>query len=134
LRLTIYSDGASRNNPGESAVAFIVLNEDGRTLKRYYKRVGIMTNNQAEYEALILALESASELTDEEVVCCMDSELAVKQLRGTYKVRDPELKNLWSRVQKLKNKFRNIDFVHVKRTDAHIEEVHRLASKALDKA
>jgi ribonuclease HI len=54
LRLRVYSDGASRGNPGISAIAFMILTEDGRLLKRYSKYFGIRTNNQAEYEALIL--------------------------------------------------------------------------------
>ena len=82
LRLRVYSDGASRGNPGISAIAFMIMTEDGRLLKKYSKYVGIRTNNQAEYEALISALESASKLTDQEVTCCMDSQLVVKQLNG----------------------------------------------------
>ena len=55
LRLRVYSDGASRGNPGISAIAFMIVTEDGRLLKRYSKYVGVRTNNQAEYEALISA-------------------------------------------------------------------------------
>lgn len=78
----IYSDGSSRGNPGISAIAFAILSEDSRLLKKYSKYLGIRTNNQAEYEALISALESASALTDQEVACYMDSELVVKHLNG----------------------------------------------------
>jgi len=133
LRLRVYSDGASRGNPGISAIAFMILTEDGRLLKRYSKYVGVRTNNQAEYEALISALESASELTDQEVTCCMDSELVVKQLNGEYQVRNPTLKTLWLRVQELKQKFQRITFKRVPRTDVHIEQVDRLANQTLDR-
>jgi len=56
LRLRVYSDGASRGNPGISAIAFMILTEDGRLLKRYSRYVGIRTNNQAEYEGLFSLL------------------------------------------------------------------------------
>ena len=133
LRLKVYSDGASRGNPGISAIAFMIMTEDGRLLKRYSKYVGIRTNNQAEYEALISALESASELTDQEVTCCMDSELVVKQLNGEYRARNPKLKTLWLKVQELKLSFQRITFARVPRTDIHIEQVDRLANQALDR-
>ena len=133
LRLRVYSDGASRGNPGISAIAFMIVTEDGRLLKRYSKYVGIRTNNQAEYEALISALESASELTDQEVTCCMDSELVVKHLNGEYQVRNPTLKTLWLKVQELKQSFQRITFKSVPRTDTHIRQVDRLANQALDR-
>jgi len=133
LRLKVYSDGASRGNPGISAIAFMIVTEDGRLLKRYSRYVGIRTNNQAEYEALISALESASKLTDQEVTCCMDSELVVKQLNGEYKVRNPTLKTLWLKVQELKQSFQRITFKSVPRTDIHVKQVDRLANQALDR-
>ena len=133
LRLRVYSDGASRGNPGISAIAFMIVTEDGRLLKRYSRYVGIRTNNQAEYEALISALESASELTDQEVTCCMDSQLVVKHLNREYQVRNPTLKTLWLKVQELKQSFQRITFKSVPRTDIHIRQVDRLANQALDR-
>jgi ribonuclease HI len=133
LRLKVYSDGASRGNPGISAIAFMIMAEDGRLLKRHSKYVGIRTNNQAEYEALISALESASKLTDQEVTCCIDSQLVVKQLNGEYQVRNPTLKTLWLKVQELKQSFQRITFKSVPRADTHIRQVDRLANQALDR-
>jgi len=133
LRLKVYSDGASRGNPGISAIAFMIMTKDGRLLKRYSKYVGIRTNNQAEYEALISALESASELTDQEVACYMDSRLVVKHLNGEYQVRNSKLKTLWLKVQELEQKFHRITFKSVPRTDPHIKHVDRLANQALDR-
>ncbi|NIO36697.1 reverse transcriptase-like protein [Candidatus Bathyarchaeota archaeon] len=133
MRLKVYSDGASRGNPGISAIAFIILSGEGRLLKKYFRYVGIRTNNQAEYEALIYALESASTLTDQEVTCYMDSELVIKHLNGEYQVRNPKLKVLWLEVQELKHKFRRISFHNVPRTDIHIQQVDQLANEALDR-
>ena len=133
MRLEVYSDGASRGNPGISAIVFMIMTEGGKLLKRYSKYVGIRTNNQAEYEALISALESASKLTDQEVACYMDSELVVKHLNGEYQVRNPKLKTLWLKVQELEQKFQRITFTNVPRTDIHIKQVDRLANQALDR-
>lgn len=133
MRLRVYSDGASRGNPGISAIAFVIVTEDGRLLKRYSRYVGIRTNNQAEYQALISALESASTFTDGEVTCYIDSELVVKQLVGEHQVRSPKLKTLWLEVQGLERNFQIIDFRKVSRTDRYIEQVDRLANQALDR-
>jgi len=133
MRFIVYSDGASRGNPGISAIAYMIMTEDGRLLKKYSRYVGIRTNNQAEYEALISALESASTLTDQEVACYMDSELVVKHLNGEYQVRNPKLKTLWLRVQELRQRFRRITFSNVPRTNIHIEWVDRLANQVIDR-
>jgi len=132
-KLNIYSDGGSRGNPGPSAIAFIVLGEDGKILKKYSGYVGIRTNNQAEYEALLSALEFASEQAAEEVFCYMDSELVVKQLNGEYKVKDPKLRTLWLKVQALKQNFKKTSFINVSRTDPYVQEVDRLVNQTLDR-
>jgi ribonuclease HI len=133
-RLRVYSDGASRRNPGPSAIAFTVVGEGGEILKRHSEYVGVRTNNQAEYEALISALEFASGLPSKEIVCHMDSELVVKQLNGEYRVRSSKLEILWLKVHELKQKFQKISFVHVPRTDTYIQVVDLLANQALDRA
>jgi ribonuclease HI len=132
MAINVFSDGASRGNPGVSAIAFMILSVDGQLLTRYSKYVGIRTNNQAEYEALIAALKSASQLHIQEVVCHLDSELVVKHLTGEYRVRNPVLKCLWQKVQDLKKHFHQITFKHVSRGDRHIEEVDRLANQTLN--
>ena len=133
MRVKVYSDGASRGNPGISAIAFMILDEDDKLLKTCSKYVGIRTNNQAEYEALISALEFASKLTDQEVTCFIDSELVAKQLNEAYKVRNPRLRALWLKVQELEQSFERVKFKSVPRTDIHIRQVDRLANQALDR-
>jgi ribonuclease HI len=128
----IYSDGASRGNPGPSAIAFMIVH-DGTVLKSFSRFVGKRTNNQAEYEAIISALECASELDCEEVTCYLDSELVVRQLNGQYRVRNSELRKLWFKVQMVKRKFRKISFSHLSRTNKYIQEVDMRANQALDK-
>jgi ribonuclease HI len=121
--IRIYSDGASRGNPGLSAIAFLILSEEETVLMRSAKYVGVRTNNQAEYEALISALEAASTLHRKAVICYLDSELVTKQLNGQYRVRNAQLK-----IQR----FHNILITHVARTNRYIQEVDQLANRVLD--
>ncbi len=101
-RLKVYSDGGARGNPGPAAIAFMILAESGEVLTEYARYVGVRTNNQAEYEAIVAALECAVGFDAEEVFCHLDSELVVKQLTGEYSVKNPVLKKFWNRVQELK--------------------------------
>jgi ribonuclease HI len=94
--------------------------------------VGSRTNNQAEYEALIAALESAVALHAEEVICHLDSELVVKQLAGEYSVKNSELKKLWRKVQELSRRFKKASFISVPRTNIQIQRVDALVNEALD--
>jgi ribonuclease HI len=132
LNLRIYSDGASRGNPGVSAAAFMILDEDGNVLRRRAKYLGIKTNNQAEYEALALALNAAAQITNQTVTCKLDSELVVKHLNGEYRVKDPKLKELWLEVQRLKRKFKRVTFTQTARTNKYIQEVDSAANHILD--
>ena len=94
--------------------------------------IGSRTNNQAEYEALIAALESAIALHAEEVVCNLDSELVVKQLNGYYRVKNLKLKKLWRKVQELSKSFKKSSFISVPRTNIQIQKADGLVNKALD--
>ena len=132
MSLLIYSDGASRGNPGPSAIAFIILSSDGEPLRKCSKYLGIRTNNQAEYEALAVALKAASELTEQEVTCHIDSELVAKQLSGKYKVRDPKLKALWLKIQELERNFRRTTYLSVPRGNCYISEADQLANQTLN--
>jgi ribonuclease HI len=131
-RLRIYSDGAARGNPGPAAIAIKLLDEKGAVLKRVSKYLGRRTNNEAEYEALAAALESARGFTDDEVQCFLDSELVVKQLKGEYQVKRPKLESHWLKIRELQQHFRKVSFNHVPRTDKNVEEVDRMANHVLD--
>ena len=109
------SDGGSRSNPGPGAAAAIVRRE-GEILTKQSKFLGEMvTNNEAEYWGVIIALELASKFTKEEVTCILDSELVVKQLLGEYKVSNSRMLELFLKVQKLQDKFKRIRYFHVSR-------------------
>ena len=132
-KLRVYSDGASRGNPGPAAIAFKIADDRGVVLKMVSKFLGRRTNNQAEYEALIAALRSAHGFTDGDVHCFLDSELVVRQLNGEYQVRNPQLNELWLRVHELRRHFSHVLFTHVARTDGNLAEVDELANEVLDK-
>jgi ribonuclease HI len=130
--LQLYSDGGARGNPGLAAIAFVALNERGETLKADARFIGVRTNNQAEYEALLLALNYAAESKANEVICHLDSELVAKQLRGEYAVKNTDLRHLWRKVQELKGNFKKISFINVPRENPHIQRADALVNKTLD--
>jgi len=131
-RLQIYSDGGARGNPGLAAIAFVALSERGETVKVDTRFIGIRTNNQAEYEALLLALNYAAEHKVQEVICHLDSELVARQLRGEYAVKNAELQQLWRKVQELKGNFKKISFINVPRENINIQRADALVNETLD--
>ena len=135
MKITIFTDGGSRNNPGMAGAGVFIMDEKGKELKKVKKFLGIQTNNWAEYEALILGLETAKKLLGEktkstEVEIKMDSELIVKQLNGQYRVKEPSLFQQFVKVNNLKINFPNISFNHIPR--AQNKEADKLANQAMD--
>jgi lactoylglutathione lyase len=131
-KLLLYSDGGARGNPGPAAAAYIALDAAGITVKTDAHSLGVSTNNQAEYAALLMALQFASESGVAEVVCYLDSELVVKQLNGLYAVKNPELQKLWRQVQQRREGFKKISFNHVRRSNPNIARADALVNKTLD--
>ena len=132
-RIMLYSDGGARGNPGPAAIAYLALTEEGDCVKMDSCFIGIHTNNQAEYNALIAALEFAVSLKIEEVVCHLDSELVAKQLKGEYQVKNFELHKLWRKAEQLTVCFKKICFVNVPRTNLQIQRADALVNETLDK-
>jgi len=127
------SDGGARGNPGPGAIG-VIVRKDGEILRRYSGFLGEnVTNNIAEYEGLIKALELASEYTKNELTCILDSELIVKQLLGEYKVRHPRLLELFLKVQKLQENFKKIRYLHVGRDNNFQRIADELLNEELDK-
>jgi ribonuclease HI len=127
------SDGGSRGNPGPGAIG-VIVREDEKILTKYSAKIGkFVTNNFAEYEALIKAMELASKFTNEELTCVLDSELVVNQLLGKYKVRNQNLLPLFLKVQKLQDNFKKIKYVHVRREDKFQVIVDELLNDELDR-
>jgi len=131
-RLQLFSDGGARGNPGPAAIAFVAQNERGQTIKTDTCYIGVHTNNQAEYEALLLALTYAMEQKAQEVTCYLDSELVGKQLNGQYAVKNAELQVLNQKVKAFKAKFKKISFINVSREHPQIKWADSLVNKTLD--
>ncbi len=127
----LFSDGASRGNPGLAGAGYIILDENGEEVFSGKKFLHEKTNNEAEYLALILALEKIHELGINRVDIFMDSELVVKQLKGEYKVKNRRLKPLYERVLTLLENF-DYKIFHVKREKN--KSADKLANRAIDEA
>jgi ribonuclease HI len=125
----IYCDGASRSNPGEASIGISILkdNEEIDTIK---KRIGIATNNVAEYLGLIEALQYCIEKNIMEVVIYLDSLLVVQQVNLEYKVKSKKLQEYYNQAIDLKNQINNIEINHVRRE--FNKRADQLANQALD--
>jgi len=126
----IFVDGASRGNPGLAAIGAVIRDEKGKLIASVSRRIGRATNNQAEYRAVIAALEEAVRLGARAVDIRMDSELVVKQIAGEYRVKRATLKPLYQRVKQIQGSLEDFALTHVPRQQNR--EADRLANRALD--
>ena len=129
-KVIIHADGASRGNPGEAAIGATVKDPEGRLLSSVSRRIGRATNNQAEYRAVIAALEAAVRIDARSADVYLDSELVVKQINGAYRVKNAALKPLHSKVISLTTLFNGIRFGHVPRR--RNAEADGLANRAFE--
>lgn len=123
-------DGASRGNPGPAGLGVVIKNESKKTVKEFYKYIGRATNNIAEYNALVYGLQEAHMLGAEEVILNLDSELVARQLKGEFRVKDPQIKLLFDQAIHLINGFKKFDVVHISREKN--KEADKLANKAIN--
>ena len=123
-------DGASRGNPGPAAYGVVIRNPRGETIARMKKYIGRMTNNVAEYYALIAALDYAQSHGIRALRLESDSELLVNQMRGSYKVKSADLQPLFERAKKMSQAFASFRIDHVYREKN--SEADKLANEALD--
>ena len=128
-KVTIFTDGASKNNPGPSSIGAVIKNQQGQTISRISKAIGHSTNNQAEYRAIITALEEAIRLGARQVILNSDSELVVRHLQGKYRVKNAALKPLHQQVTQLLSKLESFTIRHIPREQN--EEADNLANAAL---
>lgn len=129
-KLWIYVDGAARGNPGPAGLGVVIFDENKNRIKEYYKYLGKATNNNAEYNALIYALQEAHMLGAKHIVLHMDSELVAKQLKGEFRVRNSNIKPLFEQVLHLVNGFEKIEIKHIDRSLN--KEADKLANKAIN--
>jgi ribonuclease HI len=129
-KLVVNVDGGARGNPGPAAIAAVVQSPEGEVLEEHGERIGVATNNVAEYRALLLGIARAAELGAGEVELVGDSELIVKQVRGEYKVKDATMRELHARVKRALTSFDRWSIRHVRR-ELNVE-ADRLVNRALD--
>ncbi len=129
MELTIYSDGASRNNPGEAGAGVYIL-RDGTPVEKIARYLGTTTNNVAEYTAAIMGLEYAVRQRATRVTLIADSELLVKQLNGLYKVKNEGLKPLHAKAKELIARIGAVEVQYTPREQNR--EADALANKAID--
>lgn len=129
-KIIIYTDGGSRSNPGPSAIGVVI------GAKQYSELIGIATNNEAEYQAVIFALKKAKALYGKKVVKTAevevksDSELLIKQLNGQYKILEPKIQTLFLKTWNLKIDFGKVKFTLIPREKN--SRADRLVNEALD--
>jgi ribonuclease HI len=130
-KVTLFCDGASRGNPGPGSFGFVVLAGE-KVLAEGRACLGVVTNNVAEYQALLHGLKKCAELKATEVTVKSDSQLLVRQMLGQYKVKAPQIKVLFEQARTLVRQFQKVHFVHVPREEnSHADA---LANEALDLA
>jgi len=131
-QIIAHIDGGSRGNPGPAAYGLVLSTADGAPVASLSKYLGHTTNNVAEYEGLLAALDYALEHNHLHLKIITDSELLARQITGRYKVRNPNLKLLHDRARALIAQLDGFRIEHVRRE--HNREADRLANEAMDKA
>ncbi len=128
MKLTTFTDGGSRSNPGPAASGIVIKDETGKTINAFGVYLGTQTNNYAEYMALIEALKKAKELGGTEVECVMDSLLVCNQMKGMWKVKEVTLQKLCIQAHNASRAFRKVTYRHVlrafnKEADAEVNKI-----------
>lgn len=136
MKLILYTDGGARNNPGPAAAGVVIQSKSTgkkvgiKTVKEIAKYLGTLTNNQAEYWALIIGLEEAQKLKATEVDCYLDSSLIVNQLNHRFKIKNHGLGPLFIKVWNLSQNFQKITYHYIPREKN--KEADALVNQALD--
>lgn len=136
--IVVYTDGGSRGNPGESAIGVVIKNSKGETLKKYGESIGIATNNQAEYGAVVYALKKLKLLFGKNktknmsVEIRMDSKLVSEQLSGNFKIENTNLYQPFIDIWNLKINYKCVEFRYVPREEN--KEADKLVNEALNSA
>ena len=130
--IVAYIDGGARGNPGPAGYGVRIETADGQLIEEFSQSIGVATNNVAEYQGLLAALEWARSRQRSAVHVRSDSQLLVQQMLGNYKVRHPALQPLHAKAQLLAHQIGRVSFEHVRR-EAN-QHADRLANAAMDEA
>ena len=132
MKARLYTDGGARGNPGPAAFAYVLEAGDGTVLAAHGEKIGVATNNVAEYRGLVAGLEKAVEFAVPEVEVVSDSELLVKQMRGEYRVKNAVLADLNAEAARLARRIGKVSYRAVRRE--HNTLADSLVNEALDAA
>ena len=132
VEIHVYTDGASKNNPGPSAIGVVFLDSKGCLIAEHKECIGITTNNRAEYLAIIRALELGTEYCRGKVSIFSDSELVVNQLNGTYAIKVKELRDLFKQIKVNEGFYQEVVYNWVTRNNKNIKKADELCNQALD--
>lgn len=130
----MYTDGASRGNPGPAAIGYVLYDNAGNIVESKARTVGRRTNNEAEYEALVWGLQKAHERGVRKIRVCSDSELVVKQINGEYRITEERLRRYANRVLVTAKLFESFVLSHVSRENPRTRMVDEMVNAALDQA
>jgi ribonuclease HI len=130
-QLTLQFDGGSRGNPGPAGIGVVVSASDGTPLVTLGRFIGRATNNVAEYRALITAMQEAKKLGAKKILIRGDSELVIKQMKGEYRVKNPDMKKLYEEAQDLISQFDQAKIEHNLRNKNELADM--LANLAMDR-
>ena len=132
MKVTVYSDGGSRGNPGKSAYAIVVVS-GGRVVHEHAEFLGVHTNNYAEYRGLIAAINKAIELGADEAEFVMDSQLVIRQMTGEYRVKNPDMAALHADAEALAALIPKVSYRNVRRSEEHIPRADALLNAEMDR-
>ncbi len=130
--LSIYTDGASRGNPGPASYGFVLVFEDEGMVHEDNGYIGKTTNNRAEYRAVINALEKAIDYHGGKVKVFSDSNLLIRQMRGEWRVKNPEIRKLYEITKERTDEFEEVSFNHVPRENRYVSMADKLCNEKLD--
>ncbi|PJA15417.1 ribonuclease H [Candidatus Dojkabacteria bacterium CG_4_9_14_3_um_filter_150_Dojkabacteria_WS6_41_13] len=132
-KLQVFTDGGSRNNPGNAGIGFVLMTPEGVIIDQMGKYIGIATNNEAEYQALLTALQHIKNFHSscKELTIYSDSELMVKQLLRVYKIKEPHLRKFAEVIWELLDTIADWQIKHVLRDKNQLAD--QLVNEALDK-
>ena len=113
--LRIYTDGAARGNPGPAGLGVVIEDDKGMRLRGLHRWLGVATNNEAEYHALIEGLKAVSEWKPDRLEIYLDSKLVVEQMNGRWRVKEARMQSLMARAKELLAAFPEVEIKHVER-------------------
>jgi ribonuclease HI len=126
----MFTDGAARGNPGPAALGVVIEDEQGMRLRGLHRWLGVATNNEAEYQALIEGLKAVKDWKPDRLEIYLDSKLVVEQMNGRYRIKAPELVPLHRRATELMKQFPEVVISHVERSKNRGADA--LANMAID--